>query len=74
MNDALLIGLVAVSALICPAMMPLGRRRGRSMLCCPPRAGRNEAADLRRRQIALGEEINRRIDQAAAEQPTDSLA
>jgi len=75
MRTAVLIGLITVSALTCPVMMLIGRRRGSRMPCRPPiNTGRDERADeLRRRQIALSGEILRRSEQALVEKPTGSL-
>lgn len=72
----LLIGVIGVSALVCPTMMLIGRRRGGSMPCSPAtRPTRGDSLDeLRRRQTALSEEITRRSDHAAVNPPANSPA
>lgn len=66
MPDALLIALIAVAALACPAMTLLGRR-GIGRGCKLPGCGdeREALADLRMRQRALADRIER-LERSAA--------
>ena len=64
----LFVGLIAISALSCPAMMVIGRRRGQQMSCCVPRRG-EPSGDLKRRQSELAAEIERRGGQGETPPP-----
>jgi hypothetical protein len=61
----LLVGLIAVAALSCPAMMLIGKRRGQPMSCCIPRRV-EPTSELKRRQRELAAEIERRGGQGEA--------
>lgn len=77
MSTIIVLGLVLASALTCPAMMLIGRRRGKSMACCVPRrdaASSASAAELRQRQAALSEEIERRSSDNAHDPHSPSPA
>jgi hypothetical protein len=71
LSALVLVGLIVVSALTCPILMLIGRRRRSNMLCCPP-IRTEDPGELRRRQIALSDEINRRSERTAVEEPADS--
>jgi hypothetical protein len=53
------VGLIAISALSCPAMMLISMRRGQPMSCCMP-SRVEPTSDLKRRQSELAAEIDRR--------------
>lgn len=60
MSTALLIALVVLAALICPAMMWWQNRRGHGAVCCGPRPADDqpdELETLRERQQELANEI-----------------
>lgn len=46
MSTGLLIGVVLVAALACPAMMWFQERRGKRAACCPPRRNEEGPQDL----------------------------
>lgn len=60
MSTALIIALIVVAALICPAMMWWQNRRGYGAICCGSRPAKDppdELETLRERQQELADEI-----------------
>ena len=74
MNTPLLIVVVMASAIVCPAMMLYGRRRGRQTACCmtAPTSPDTIASDLRARQAELSAEIERRSAGRGPATPTSA--
>ena len=65
MTDALGVALLVASALGCPAMMLIARKRGLQLSCCVSRGADDRAAVSRRGRRELDLELERRHRDAA---------